>query len=90
MYVRDGTAERLFASARELPGPEARLIPVPIPEHLIAMKVRAIADAPERAWQDMADIGYLLRIAGLDREEVRGYFVRAGLEERWRDLARAL
>jgi hypothetical protein len=90
MYVRDATAERLFASARELPGPEGRLIPVPTPEHLIAMKVRAIADAPERIWQDMADIGYLLRIAGVDREEVRGYFVRAGLEERWSELARAL
>lgn len=90
MYVRDETAERLFASARELPGPQGRLMPVPTPEHLIAMKVRAIADEPARTWQDMADIGFLLRIAGVDREEVRRYFVRAGLEERWRELARAL
>ena len=90
MYVRGQTADRLFASLQELPGPGRRPIPVPRPEHLIAMKVRAMKDAPERAWQDMADIGYLLHIEGVDRVEVQGYFARAGLEEKWRELTRAL
>ena len=90
MYVRNHTAERVFASVRQLPGPGGRVIPIAKPEHLIAMKVQAIRDAPERTWQDLADIGYLLRLEGLDREEVRGYFVRAGLEEKWHELARAL
>ena len=90
MYVQDQTAERLFESARQLPGPAGRPIAVPKPEHLIAMKVRAMKDAPERMWQDLADIGYLLRIDGVDVEEARGYFVRAGLEEKWHELARAL
>lgn len=90
MYVRGETTDRLFASIRELPGPGGRLIPVPKPEHLIAMKVQAIKDAPERALQDLADIGYLLRIDGVDREEVCGYFERAGLEEKWRVLSTAL
>jgi hypothetical protein len=48
--------------------------------------VQAIRDAPERAWQDLADIGFLLRVEGVDREEARGYFERAGLEEKWREL----
>jgi hypothetical protein len=78
----------LFASAKELSGPQGHLILVPKPEHLIAMKVQAIRDAPERAWQDMVDIAYLLHVEGVDRDEVRGYFVRAGLEERWRELDR--
>ena len=52
------------------------------------MKVQAIRDAPERTWQDLADIGYLLRLEGVDHEEARGYFVRAGLEEKWRELIR--
>ena len=89
MYVRDETSDRLFASAKDLPGPGGQSMPVPKPEHLIAMKVQAIKDAPERMWQDLADIGFLVRIDGVDREEVRGYFVRAGLEEKWRELAQA-
>ncbi len=90
MYVRDRTAERLFASVRALPGPGGRGILVPKPEHLIAMKVQATRDAPERAGQDMVDVAYLLQVEGVDRAEVRGYFMRAGLEERWNELARAI
>jgi hypothetical protein len=90
MYVRNATADRLFGSTRELPGPGGRPIPVPKPEHLMAMKVQAMKDAPDRALQDLIDIGYLLRIDGVDRDEVHGYFVRAGLEERWKELTRAL
>ena len=90
MYVRDTTADQVFASVRQLPGPSGRPIPVPRPEHLIAMKVRAIADAPERMWQDLADIGFLLRLQQVDREEARGYFIRAGLEEKWREIEQGL
>ena len=88
MYVRDQTADRLFASATTLPGPGGRPILVPKPEHLIAMKVQAMRDAPERGLQDLVDISFLLQLEGVDREEVRTYFVRAGLEERWHELAR--
>jgi len=90
MYVRNETADRLFASAKELPGPQGRPIVVPKPEHLIAMKVQAMKDAPERVWQDLVDVAYLLGVEGVDRDEVRGYFVRAGLEQRWRELDRGL
>lgn len=88
MYVRDVTAEKLFASARELPGPCGRRILVPKPEHLIAMKVQAMKDAPERTWQDLVDIAHLFGLEGIDRDEVRGYFEKAGLEERWHELTR--
>ena len=47
-------------------------------------------DAPEREWQDMADIGYLVTLDGVDRGEVRGYFEKSGLEDRWRELERHL
>jgi hypothetical protein len=88
MYVRDTTTDRLFASVRELPGPGGRPIPVPKPEHLIAMKVQAMKDAPERAGQDLVDTAFLLNIDGVDRDEVREYFLGAGLEERWHELTR--
>lgn len=90
MYVRGETAIRLFAGLRRLPGPGGRPIVVPRPEHLIAMKVQAMRDAPERTWQEMADIGYLVTLDGVNRDEVRGYFEKNGLGERWRELERLL
>ena len=89
MYVRGETAEKLFASARELPGPGGRSILVPKPEHLIAMKVQAMKDAPERTWQDLVDIAYLFRLDGVNRDEVRQYFERAGLIDKWYELTQA-
>jgi hypothetical protein len=90
MYVRGDTADRLFEAVRERAGPGGRSIPIPSPEHLIAMKVHAMKNAPDRMWQDLADVGYLLRLEEVDRETVRGYFERAGLEEKWRELAQGL
>jgi hypothetical protein len=86
MYVRGETAEKLFASTRELPGPGGRSILVPKPEHLIAMKVQAMKDAPERTWQDLVDIAYLFHLDGVNRDEVRLYFERAGLVDKWNEL----
>ena len=90
IYVQGDTAERLFAGVRILPGPSGRFVRVPRPEHLIAMKVQAMKNAPERTWQEMADIGYLLKLAGTDRREAREYFLKANLLERWDELARGL
>lgn len=88
MYVRGQTADRLFASTTDRPGPDGRPIPVPRPEHLIAMKVQAMRDDPDRGLQDLVDVAHLLQVDGVDRDEARGYFVRAGLEERWHELTR--
>jgi hypothetical protein len=90
IYVGGETATRLFAGIRLADGPGARRVPVPRPEHLIAMKVQAIRNAPERTWQEMVDIGYLLKLPDTDREEVRAYFAKADLLERWHELERAL
>jgi hypothetical protein len=86
MYVRGTTAEKLFAAAKELPGPGGRPILVPRPEHLIAMKVQAMKDALERMWQDLVDIAYLFRLDGVNRDEVKQYFESAGLIEKWHEL----
>ena len=86
LYVRDATRNAIFAGLQSLPGPGGTLIPVPRPEHLIAMKVHAIRHDPARLWQDMADIAYLVRLDGVDRDQVRGYFVKGGLEDKWREL----
>ena len=86
MYVQGRTSELLFGAIRQLPGPGGVMMSVPRAEHLIAMKVQAMKDAPERTWQDLVDIGYLLRLPGVDRAEARGYFSKAGLDDKWREL----
>jgi hypothetical protein len=88
VYVRGETARRVFAELRTLPGPGGRAIKAPKPEHLIAMKVQAMRDAPERAWQEMVDIAHLLGLEGVDRAEVRGYFEKNGLLARWEEIDR--
>jgi len=90
IYVRGPTAARLFANVRLVPGPAGRLVTVPRPEHLIAMKVAAMKNAPERTWQEMVDIAYLLRLDGTDHAEAREYFAKANLLERWNELERGL
>lgn len=90
IYVRDETATRLFAGVVVAPGPAGRPVPVPRKEHLIAMKVQAMKNDPTRTLQDMSDIEYLLKLDGTNRDEVMESFVKAGLLERWQELARGL
>lgn len=90
VYVRDETAERLFAGCRPLPIVGEVEAPVPRPEHLAAMKVQAMKNDPERTFREMADLLFLLRLPGIDRSEVRRQFERCGLVERYRELERSL
>jgi hypothetical protein len=85
IYVRGETAQRLFDGAvvREVfPGMTAA---VPKPEHLAAMKVTAIKNDPSRKLEDLADIRALLHLPEIDRDEVRGYFERAGLRREYEE-----
>jgi hypothetical protein len=86
VYVRESTSGRIFGGVRILDGPGSMKIPVPRPEHLIAMKVLAMKNDPARTYQDMADIRFLLSLPGVDREEVRAQFEKQGLLERYREL----
>jgi hypothetical protein len=90
MYVSGRTADLIFDGAHEVDGPAGARFLVPKPEHLIAMKVHAMTHAPERTWQEMLDISYLVTLTGVDRDVVRGFFEKAGLGARWQELARGL
>lgn len=61
-------------------------VPVPRPEHLIAMKVVAMKNDPRRTYQDMADIQFLLQLPEVDRDSVRAQFEKHGMGERYREL----
>lgn len=90
VYVAGETAERLFSSTRELRGPGDSRIPVPKPEHLAAMKVLAMKNDPGRRFQELADIRFLLRLPGVDREEIRQQFARHDLMEHYVELVETL
>jgi hypothetical protein len=45
---------------------------------------------PGRTFQEMADIRFLLQLPQVDRQEVRSYFERHGLGERYDDLEKTL
>lgn len=90
VYVRDETARKIFAGAVLRRGPGDQEIRVPRPEHLSAMKITAIKNAPERAFQDLADIRNLLLLPGVDRSEVRQSFERHGMLERFDELEKTL
>lgn len=88
IYVDGDTARRLFDGCRTLLRLGERAIPVPRAEHLAAMKVHAMKNDPSRTLQELADIRFLLTLPGVDAAEVRGYFERAGLAERFDELKR--
>ena len=89
IYVDRDTEDKIFAEARSVSLAGNHVV-VPKPEHLIAMKIHAMKNDPSRAFQEMADIQFLMRLPGVDRERIRGYFEGAGLLERFHELDRSL
>lgn len=90
VYVGGETSDKLFGSCRELQGPGGLAVPVPRPEHLAALKVQAMKNNPSRELQDLADVRFLLTLPGVDRLEVRDYFERHGLKDRFDGLEKTL
>lgn len=90
IYVAGETSRRLFAARGGTLRSGQRELPVPRAEHLVAMKVHAMKNDPGRALQDMADIRFLIQLPGVDEEEIRGYFEKAGLRERYDEIKRSL
>ena len=90
VYAGGETAEKLFAACQRQRGPGGLLVPVPKPEHLAALKVLAMKNDPARTFQEMADIRFLLTVPGVDRHEIRDYFERQGLKDRFDELEKTL
>lgn len=88
IYVNDATAALLFGRARRLELLPGCFAPIPRPEHLAAMKILAMKNDPSRTLQEMADIQAILALRGIDEQEIRGYFVRHGLEVRFDEIKR--
>jgi hypothetical protein len=87
VYVDSETGRLLFRGGATLQLGEHR-VPVPRPEHLIAMKVHAMKNDPSRTLREMADIQFLLSLPSVDEAEVRAYFEQSGLLERYLEIKR--
>ena len=90
VYVDERTATILFESARSLDVLPGHTALVPRPEHLAAMKVLAMKNDPARTFQEMSDIRYLLTLPGIDQQEIRGHFVKHGLESRFDEIKKTI
>ncbi|HMB52089.1 MAG TPA: hypothetical protein VKU40_02150 [Thermoanaerobaculia bacterium] len=85
VYVEGDTLQQMFAGVERKPAMGLDL-PVPRAEHLAAMKLHALRNDPDRAAQDFADLRYLIHLPEVDQEEVKGYFARQGMLDRYDDL----
>jgi hypothetical protein len=86
VYIKGETVRRLFESVRSVQGPSGYPMPVPHPEHLIAMKILAMKNDPTRVFREMEDIRYLMGLEAVDRDRVKPYFEKHGLMGRFHEL----
>ncbi|MBZ5640152.1 MAG: hypothetical protein LAO51_15505 [Acidobacteriia bacterium] len=90
IYVTGESSKLLFGGRGATLRFGGRELSVPRAEHIVAMKVHAMKNDPGRALREMADIGFLLKLPGIDEEEVRGYFEKAGMREKYDEIRRSL
>lgn len=81
MYVDETTADKLFPDTAVKPIVGDLEAPVPRPEHLAAMKAISMKNSPQRILIDSPDVQFLLRLPGVNRNEIRDYFAQHGLLE---------
>ena len=86
VYVDEQTAETIFEGCEETEILTGLVALVPRPEHLVALKVRALKNDPSRKLQDLADIRELSLLPGIDLDEIRGYFDRLGLSSLFAEI----
>ena len=60
----------------------------PAEESIAWTLVHAMKNDPSRTLQEMADIQFLLSLPDVDDEDVRSYFERSGLLERYLEIKR--
>jgi hypothetical protein len=86
VYVGAETGREIFGACRIVTGPGGRPIRLPKPEHMAALKVSAMKNDPARTFHDMADVRFLLTLPGVDRFQIRDYFDRQGMRDRFDEL----
>jgi len=86
VYVAGKTADTLFKAVRELLLLGDIRVAVVSPEHLVALKLFAIKNNPQRLLRDLADIKYLLDLPGVSKPEIKKAFEKYGLMDKYHEL----
>ena len=86
VYVKGQTAKDIFRETRRLLILGDLSLPVISPEHLVALKVFAMKNDPDRVFREMADIKHILSLPGIDIEAIKRYFNKYGQLERYYEL----
>jgi hypothetical protein len=86
IYVRGETAHAILSQSKDALILEGVSVPVAKPEHLVALKLFAARNDPARLYEELADIRHILKLPGLDMEEIRSYFEKYGQMERYYEL----
>jgi hypothetical protein len=80
VYVDGETADLIFKAVRTRSFFEDFELPVVSPEHLVALKLFATRNDPDRKYKELADIKEIVRITTIDKDQIREYFKKYGLE----------
>lgn len=86
VYVKGDTAESIFKEAVRILLFDNLTVLVVRPEHIVALKVFAMKNDPDRALREMADIKELLSLPEINLQEVQKYFKKYGQMERYYDI----
>ena len=87
VYVDGETADIIFKAIQKRSIIENSKLPVVSPEHLIALKLFAIQNDPDRKHKELADIKEILRITPVNKDLIREYFKKYGLEDYYGEIA---
>jgi len=86
VYVKGDTAESIFKETMRILFFDNLTVPVVRPEHIVALKVFAMKNDPDRALRKMADIKALPSLPEINLQEVQKYFKKYGQMERYYDI----
>jgi hypothetical protein len=90
VYVSGETSSQLLGSTTKSFVLGGMPVVVPRAEHIVAMKIQAMKNDPERFFQDMADIQFLMQLPDVDRSEIKEYFEKQGLLDKYYGIQRII
>jgi hypothetical protein len=86
MYVDGQTADEFFSSTEEKLIFNDVKVPVVSAEHLIALKLFAAQNNPDRKLKELSDIREVLHLTKVNKNAIRKYFVKYGQEKYYDEI----
>jgi hypothetical protein len=83
MYVSNGTADQIFSSVQRRIIFKDKKFPVVSAEHLIAMKLFAASNNPDRILKDLADVKEVLKNTEVEKSTLKKLFAKYDMEKYW-------